>query len=161
MQRGKALCSWIPKLNGDGFKKAFIVLLFALFMKLIWVKSPISFSITRSDAVVVTGCDSSIGFQIAHTLVKKNATVVMTCAEKRACDKAATWLTNRYPNAVLHSLELNPNSGKSIESFASSLKYLGLPLHSWIMYTDAYHGFFNFNTEDGINSLYGKSSPTV
>lgn len=149
------------RINWQTLYRCAIVILVALFVKLIWGHNPIGFSSFRNDVVIVTGCDTSIGRQITQSFLDQNATVIMTCAKKNTCDKAASWLAGKYPKASLHSLELDPTSAKSIATFSKDVKSLRLPVHSWVMYTDAYHGFFNFYTEDGINSLYGKCLVTL
>lgn len=71
--------------------------------------------------IIVTGCNSGIGFYVAGYLAYKNATVIMACRDLNKAKKAKNELLQQFPHATIHLLQLNLASNESIQNFVSHI----------------------------------------
>ena len=52
--------------------------------------------------IIVTGCNSGIGFYVAGYLAYKNATVIMACRDLNKAKKAKNELLQQFPHASIY-----------------------------------------------------------
>lgn len=133
-----------------------LVVFAAMLFRLILGSTSFSFPHLRGKVFVVTGADTSLGREIASSLLEQNATLVVSCLKLRDCEREAKQLSRYHPLSTIYPVEADFTSFESISLFAGEIRSLRLSIHSIVLYTDAYHGMFNFKTTDGINSFYGE-----
>lgn len=79
---------------------------------------------------IVTGGDSGLGFAVAESFAKQNATVVIAGHSEAKCQAAAHNLTVLYPGTTVQSLPIDLSSFANIRAFASKfLAMHGQKLH--------------------------------
>jgi NAD(P)-dependent dehydrogenase (short-subunit alcohol dehydrogenase family) len=69
---------------------------------------------------VVTGANSGLGFQIARSLARDGARVVMACRSLDKAEQARRELLSELPDAQLSILQLDISEPKSIQDFGRS-----------------------------------------
>ncbi|KAM0721012.1 hypothetical protein Q7P37_003297 [Cladosporium fusiforme] len=76
-----------------------------------------------NKTAIVTGANSGIGFSLALSLAKQNATVYLACRNTSKGEQAASEILNACPNTNskrVHVLELDTSSLASVRAFAAA-----------------------------------------
>lgn len=76
----------------------------------------------RGKTVVVTGATSGLGKQVAETLCRFGASVVVAAKQKHKGDETMRNIREELPDADVQALECDLESRESIESFADVLR---------------------------------------
>ena len=72
--------------------------------------------------VVITGANAGIGYEVAHTLSKQGAKIVMACRSMNKAEQARTDLLKDVPNAKIDIIPLDVSELPSINEFVRRFK---------------------------------------
>lgn len=107
---------------------------------------------------IVTGANSGLGFETAHALAAKGATVVLACRNQEKAQKALAELKKAVPHAKAEVMPLDLADLTSVRAFAAAFqaKYSQLNLlinNAGVMMTPQGQTKDGFETQFGANHL--------
>lgn len=96
-----------------------------IFLANLYPKLTIPFVDLRGKTAIVTGSNSGIGFSVAESLAKRNATVYLACRNTSKGQQAASQIIDACggdSSKRVHVVELDTSSMKSVRAFADEWK---------------------------------------
>jgi len=107
---------------------------------------------------IVTGANSGIGYETAHALANKGATVIMACRNQEKGDAAARQIRDEKPRATVETMQLDLGDLDSVRAFADEFQrqYDRLDLlinNAGIMHPPLGKTKQGFETQFGVNHL--------
>jgi NAD(P)-dependent dehydrogenase (short-subunit alcohol dehydrogenase family) len=104
------------------YAAAIAALLVAYFIFRRWIQgrdSPDQTTRLDGKTVVITGCNTGLGFETAVELAARGAHLIMACRDQNRAEAAAATLRQRVPSADVRVMSLDLCSFASVRAFAS------------------------------------------